>query len=246
MTQDMTHDIFNKIEKELMKILTRTPGVFRSQYDLYSELLEEFDDIKDPIEKDNFKIRFLLVLRKLPSIFDDIVVKNNNGVLSAIFSIESLDKNNDLDSYENIDSTNKSNISMPSEISVIRFIVDEKIEKYYSKKDYLNNTLLHYLVNDNDYDRINKIMGSNTLNLSFLDENDEGKTPLDLIKDIRISNLFIKELIQTNNDNFNKIGSLEMKYNELASDFNDIKIGISYSRILQALFFAFITYRLFL
>jgi len=127
MTQIMTDDIFNKIEKELMKILTRTPGVFRSQYDLYSELLEEFDDIKDPIEKDNFKIRFLLVLRKLPSIFDDIVVKNNNGVLNAIYSIESLDKTLETDSYEKIDSTN---ISMPSEIAVIRFIVDEKIEKY--------------------------------------------------------------------------------------------------------------------
>jgi len=243
MTQNMTPDIFNKIEKELMKILTRSPGVFRSQYDLYSELLEEFDDFKDPIEKENFKIRFLLVLRKLPSIFDDIVVKNNNGVLSAIFSIESLDKTLETESYEKIDSTN---ISMPSEIAVIRFIVDEKIEKYYSKKDYLNNTLLHYLVNDNDYDRINKIMGSNTLNLSFLDENDEGKTPLDLIKDIRISNLFIKELIQSNNDNFNKIGSLEMKHNELLSDFNDIKIGITYSRIFQTLFFTFIIYKLFL
>lgn len=242
MTQIMTDDIFNKIEKELMKILTRTPGVFRSQYDLYSELLEEFDDIKDPIEKDNFKIRFLLVLRKLPSIFDDIVVKNNNGVLNAIYSIESLDKTLETDSYEKIDSTN---ISMPSEISVIRFIVDEKIEKYYSKKDYLNNTLLHYLVNDNDYDRINKIMGSNTLNLSFLDENDEGKTPLDLIKDIRISNLFIKELIQSNTDNFNKIGSLELKHDNLKSEVINLKIDLILTRFLELIIFSYIGYKLF-
>ena len=242
MTQIMTDDIFNKIEKELMKILTRTPGVFRSQYDLYSELLEEFDDIKDPIEKDNFKIRFLLVLRKLPSIFDDIVVKNNNGVLNAIYSIESLDKTLETDSYEKIDSTN---ISMPSEISVIRFIVDEKIEKYYSKKDYLNNTLLHYLVNDNDYDRINKIMGSNTLNLSFLDENDEGKTPLDLIKDIRISNLFIKELIQSNTDNFNKIGSLELKHDNLKSEVINLKIDLILTRFLEIIIFSYIGYKLF-
>ena len=242
MTQIMTHDIFNKIEKELMKILTRTPGVFRSQYDLYSELLEEFDDIKDPIEKDNFKIRFLLVLRKLPSIFDDIVVKNNNGILSAIFSIESLDKTLETESYEKIDSTN---ISMPSEIAVIRFIVDEKIEKYYSKKDYLNNTLLHYLVNDNDYDRINKIMGSNTLNLSFLDENDEGKTPLDLIKDIRISNLFIKELIQSNTDNFNKIGSLELKHDNLKSEVINLKVDVLLTRFLELIIFSYIGYKLF-
>lgn len=242
MTQIMTDDIFNKIEKELMKILTRTPGVFRSQYDLYSELLEEFDDIKDPIEKDNFKIRFLLVLRKLPSIFDDIVVKNNNGVLNAIYSIESLDKTLETDSYEKIDSTN---ISMPSEISVIRFIVDEKIEKYYSKKDYLNNTLLHYLVNDSDYDRINKIMGSNTLNLSFLDENDEGKTPLDLIKDIRISNLFIKELIQSNTDNFNKIGSLELKHDNLKSEVINLKIDLILTRFLEIIIFSYIGYKLF-
>ena len=241
MTQDITYDIFNKIEKELMKILTRTPGVFRSQYDLYSELLEEFDNIKDPIEKENFKIRFLLVLRKLPSIFDDIVVRNNNGILSAIYSIESLDKNLETDSFEKIDSTN---IIMPSEISVIRFIVDEKIEKYYSKKDYLNNTLLHYLVNDNDYDRINKIMGSNTLNLSFLDENDEGKTPLDLIKDIRISNLFIKELIQNNSDNFNKIGTLEIKYNELKSEVVNMKVDIIFTRFMEVIIFSYIAYNL--
>ena len=242
MTQDMKHDIFNKIEKELMKILTRSPGVFKSQYDLYSELLEEFDDIKDPIEKDNFKIRFLLVLRKLPSIFDDIVVKNKNGILSAIYSIESLDKTLETDSYEKIDTND---ISMPSEIAVIRFIVDEKIEKYYSKKDYLNNTLLHYLVNDSDYERINKIMGCNTLNLSFLDENDEGKTPLDLIKDIRISNLFIKELIKNNTDNFNKIGKLEIKYKDLESEIVNINTYMVMTRFIVMIMFCYIGYTIF-
>jgi hypothetical protein len=238
----MKHDIFNKIEKELMKILTRSPGVFKSQYDLYSELLEEFDDIKDPIEKDNFKIRFLLVLRKLPSIFDDIVVKNKNGILSAIYSIESLDKTLETDSYEKIDTND---ISMPSEIAVIRFIVDEKIEKYYSKKDYLNNTLLHYLVNDSDYERINKIMGCNTLNLSFLDENDEGKTPLDLIKDIRISNLFIKELIKNNTDNFNKIGKLEIKYKDLESEIVNINTYMVMTRFIVMIMFCYIGYTIF-
>ena len=242
MTQDMKHDIFNKIEKELMKILTRSPGVFKSQYDLYSELLEEFDDIKDPIEKDNFKIRFLLVLRKLPSIFDDIVVKNKNGILSAIYSIESLDKTLETDSYEKIDTND---ISMPSEIAVIRFIVDEKIEKYYSKKDYINNTLLHYLVNDSDYERINKIMGCNTLNLSFLDENDEGKTPLDLIKDIRISNLFIKELIKNNTDNFNKIGKLEIKYKDLESEIVNINTYMVMTRFIVMIMFCYIGYTIF-
>ena len=242
MTQNITNDIFNKIEKELMKILTRTPGVFRSQYDLYSELLQEFDDIKDPVEKENFKIRFLLVLRKLPSIFDDIIVKNNNGILSAIFSMESSEKNLEMDSYEKIDTND---ISMPSEIAVIRFIVDEKIEKYYSKKDYLNNTLLHYLVNDSDYERINKIMGCNTLNLSFLDENDEGKTPLDLIKDIRISNLFIKELIKNNTDNFNKIGKLEIKYKDLESEIVNMNTNMVMTKFIVMIMFFYIGYTIF-
>jgi len=242
MKQNMTDDIFNKIEKELMKILTRTPGVFRNQFNLYSELLEEFDDIIDPVEKDNFKIRFLLVLRKLPSIFDNIVVENNNGVLSAIYSIESLDKNLQTNSYENINNTD---ISMPSEISVIRFIVDEKIEKYYSKKDYLNNTLLHYLVNDNDYERINKIMGSNTLNLSFLDKNDEGKAPLDLIKDIRISNLFIKELIKNNTDNLNKIKKMELTIIKLETEVIKTKVDIMFTRILEIVIIFCIAYKLF-
>ena len=48
--------------------------------ELYSKVLDEFD-IKDPIEKENLKIRFLIVLRKLSSIFDNIEVFSKNGVL---------------------------------------------------------------------------------------------------------------------------------------------------------------------
>ena len=201
-----SNSVFTKIENEIMKILTRNVCIYKNQFDIYNELLEDWV-INDPKEREDFKMKYLLVLRKLPSLFDDVIVKNTEGVLKAIY----------LPKGENIQNEDIVKIyvpevlsSMPTEISVINFIVDEEIEKYYNQKDYLGNTILHYLVNSNDIKRIIKIIDK--CNLSPLEKNNDNFTPIDLINDFQVSNIFIKELLKKN-----------IEIDEL---FNDLKIDI--------------------
>ena len=217
----MTEDIFDKLETDIMKVLTKEPDRSFTQYELYSKLLDEH---KDPIEKENLKFRFLIVLRKLSSTFDGVQIHNKNGVLNATFkTIDKLDDSSDNknDSYSDKDfleeDFKEDQTDMPSEISVIQFIIDENIEKYYSKKDYDGNTILHKLVLYNDLERFKKIYLRNDVSLNELNNND--KTPIDLITDIKFSNLLISHLIE-DSKNF-EYELLEMK-NTIKSLDNDL------------------------
>jgi hypothetical protein len=77
----MTID-FEKMEQDIMMILTREPEKIFNQYDIYRLLLDEYD-IKDPNEKNNLKYKFLIVLRRLSTIYNCLNVFNKDGVLYA-------------------------------------------------------------------------------------------------------------------------------------------------------------------
>jgi len=201
-------DIFDTIETSVMKVLTRKPGVWMNQYVLYSNLLEELD-IKDPTEKENFKIRFLIVLRKLSSVFDNIEISNRKGVLHAIF--KDMDDTEEIQEKSSEDnSTENYDLNMPNEIAVIRFIVDENIEKYNSKKDFDGNNILHILALHNDYERFEKMYLKNDL---LFQVNNKNKTPIDLISDIRMTNLLLSDVMKEckNLKNQLKTEVIEMK-----------------------------------
>ena len=211
----MTEDIFDKLETNMMKVLTKEPDRLFTQYELYAKLLDE-QEIKDPIEKENLKFRFLIVLRKLSSTFDGVQILNKNGILNATFKTvdkldDSSDKKNDFDLNSDKDyledDIKENHNDMPSEISVIQFIIDENITKYYSKKDYDGNTILHKLVLYNDLERFKKIYLRDDVSLYDLNNND--KTPIDLITDIKISNLLISHLIEDSKNSEYEL--LEMK-----------------------------------
>jgi hypothetical protein len=221
--------LFKKIETEIMKILSRTPGNFVNQYILYNELLDNFE-IKDPLEKDNFKMKFLIVLRQLSSIFNNITIKNNDGIFSAglfikdeininINDTEILDEQNNLidDTFDdlllikkNSNDVNKQFNIVPSDIVVINFIVDENISYCFTRKDYLGNSILHNLIMANDYERVKKIYLRD--DVSFFEENNEGLTPIYYITDIRISNLLINILVKDLNRIDDKIKMIELKF----------------------------------
>jgi hypothetical protein len=238
-----TKDIFLKIEYDIMKILTKSPGIMMSQYTIYDKLLEEYDyDIKDPAEKEDFKLKFLIVLRKLSFTFDNISVINNNKILCAGYDVPNdgkdflkemeLNENKDTD-YDKIKEDLHNNKGMPSEIHVIQFIVDEKLEKFYDKKDYNGNTILHNLILYSDFDRVKKII--NNQNILFFDtQNKNGDTPVDLITDIRISNLIIKELLNNSSSNEEDIVLLEDKVTKLS---NYVDNSINFFKIFGVIVF---------
>ena len=235
----MTEDIFNKLETDMMKVLTKEPDRSFTQYELYSKLLDD-QDIKDPIEKENLKFRFLVVLRKLSSIFDGVQILNKNGVLSVTF--KTVDKMDDFSENKNDSDSNSDKdyleedlkedyTEMPSEISVIQFIIDENIEKYYSKKDYDGNTILHKLVLYSDLERFKKIYLRDDVSLSDLNNNN--KTPIDLITDIKISNLLISHLIENSKNSEYEL--LEMKNRIKSLDDELFKLYLQFNCLQQLL-----------
>ena len=195
MTQQ--EQIFPKLQNDIMKILTRNTGIYLSQYKIYDELLDNLE-IKDPIEKENLKVRFLIILRQLSYLYKNVSVINTNGILSASFDFNGKETDNN-ETYD--DKINNEYIipetdikhDMPSEIYVINFIIDENLDEYLYRKDYKGNTVLHNLILNNDCNRIKKSF--NKLHLMLYQKNDNDEYPTDLITDFKINNFILNYLI---------------------------------------------------
>jgi len=200
---------FEQLEVEITKIAYRQPeNVPLTQYTLYSELLSVYD-LKDPQLKNDLKMNTLIVMRHLQTLYNDFKLINQNGVLSVILV-------NKDEPYINIDNRfNSSNIndnsSMPLEKEVINWIVDNNIDYSITKEDLKRNSILHYLVQQNDVDRINKVLFRYD-SLSFYSENQDGLKPIDLITSIKISNIVISQLNDKQEYLMNDINKLNEKY----------------------------------
>ena len=226
----MTTYTFSKLESDIMKVLTKNPGLFLSQYKIYDQILENYE-IKDPIEKDNFKFRFLAVLRQMSSLFDGVSIMKRDDVIYTGFEIET-DKNQETEySYSEMTQDKEKNGEMPSEMAVINFIIDEDMDNYLSRTDYKGNTVLHSLVIVSDLERIKKSF----LKLEGMMEkkNKDGYTPVDLISDFKISNFFMNIIFQ-------KFKEQEMDYDYLLKKFNFLNKIIGENNDSSNLFNSFI------
>lgn len=236
----MDDNIFKKLELTIIATIARNPGEYKSQYEIYNEIMEDLN-IKNPEEKESLKIKFLYILRVLPGLYDDIKIVKKNEVLYIAFSpqkedIEILNMNIEksinsntnigMSIDENMDEMINKNINpienkMPLEIDVINFILDESkndsyMLKFFNKKDYNNNTLLHNLILNNDYDRIKKSF--DRLYQMTEQKNNDDKTPIELISDVRISNLFLSEIIKINKDLEYELVLMEDKHNVVSNN----------------------------
>jgi hypothetical protein len=218
----MDDNMFKRLELTIIATIARNPGEYKSQYEIYNEIMEDLN-IKNPEDKESLKIKFLYILRVLPGLYDDIKIVKKNEVLYIAFSPQKEDfdilnmnieksinanTNIGMSIDENMDEMINKNINpienkMPLEIDVINFILDESkndsyMLKFFNKKDYNNNTLLHNLILNNDHDRIKKSF--DRLYDMTEQKNNDNKTPIELINDVKISNLFLSELIKNNKD----------------------------------------------
>jgi hypothetical protein len=185
--------IFNKLEIDIMKVLTRASGIYHSQFKIYNELIEDLT-IKDPVEKDNLKTKVLTALRVLPHTFDNIKVIKENDILYVAFSPEKEDikENIVLEKNEELKDS-----KWLSEMAVINFIIDENMNDYLYKKDYTGNTVLHSLILNNDELRLKKAF--NKLKTMLNEKNIDNQTPVETINTFKISNFFMNYLINENN-----------------------------------------------
>ena len=231
----MTTNTFSKLEADIMKVLTKNPGLFLSQYKIYDQILENYE-IKDPIEKDNFKFRFLAVLRQMSSLFNGVSIMKRDDVIYTGFEIET-DKNQESEySYSDMTQDKEKNGEMPSEIAVINFIIDEDMDNYLSRTDYKGNSILHSLVIVSDLERIKKCFSKLECNMEK--KNKDGYTPVDLISDFKISNFFMNIIFQKFKEQEMDNDYLLKKCNILASHIeqNDKSSNMFYSFIILAFF----------
>ena len=187
---------FSKLESDIMKVLTKNNGLFLSQYNIYDKILNDYD-IKDPSEKDNFKFRFLAVLRQMSNLFDGVSIMKKEDVIFVGFDVKD---DNDYDyEYSTVNEEIKKNGKMPPEISVINFIIDENMVNYINRKDYKGNNIFHNLVIVSDIDRIKKcfslLLSKKDINSLLFDINNEGLTPIHYIKNFEISNFFMVHIL---------------------------------------------------
>ena len=208
----MNPNNFEQLEVEITKIAYRQKeNVPLTQYALYAELLEVYE-LKDPQSKNDLKMNTLIVMRHLQTLYNDFKLINQDGVLSVILVNKDEPYINNKYNTHNINEISPSkNDSMPLEKEVINWIVDYNVDYSLTKEDLKGNSILHYLVQQNDVDRINKVL-TRYDNLSFYSENQEGIRPIDLITSNKISNIVINQLNEKQQYLTNEIVELNEKY----------------------------------
>lgn len=214
----------DKLENDIMKVIYAKPGESFSQYKIYDTLLDKYD-VKDVKLKEDLKIKLLTIMRVLPYIFDNVKVINKYNSLYAI--VEDNESNNDLkevvtDNIRPIEVlTDEKDHKMPNEMDVIDFILKENLDDYIFKKDYMKNSILHILIENNEYEKIEKYF--NKLKVMIHDENNEKKNPLKSISTFNTNNIFVNDLYRENQllknefllfkDEINKIKDQNIKMN---------------------------------
>ena len=229
-----THN-FEKLETYIMKVLSGNPDKYMSQYEIYNKLCDNLE-LNDPIEKENLKFRFLIVLRQLSSIFDGVSVLNKNGILSAGFFIEDKTELQEQD-FISVESEPESS-KLPDDLSVVQFIVDQNLEEFYNRRDYLGNTILHTLVFHNDYERVEKIIDAEIC--SFSEKNNKCETPLDLINDLKINNLITRYMLDQISDLEYDVMILKSSSSKLETD---LKFYLYYLAPILALVYLKLLFR---
>lgn len=189
---------YETIENKIMMVLVQNQGKLLSAYNLYEKVLDKLDYIKDIKFIDpQFKYNFLITMKSLPAKYDDIEIININKLSYAVFN-----NNDQEDELINriLPEPPIDRYNLPSKNETIQYIVDNNLYKYF----YCDNktTIFHDLVIGSNYLQVDKLLSEKKMKVNVIDNN--GKVPIDYIDDLKISNLFIKDL-------YNKIEFLENK-----------------------------------
>ncbi len=230
----------NELEVEITKIAYRQPvNKPLTQYELYSQLLDEYK-VSDPYLKNELKMNMSIVMRHLSVLYDDFKLINNNGVLSIILLDKEKPFIDNQFNAENINTdTSVKSEAMPLEKEVVQWIIDNNIDYSITKEDLKGNSILHYLVIYNDFERINKVLNKYD-NLSFFARNNEGLRPIDFITNIKISNIVLTQLYENQQKLINENKTLNEKNVLINKSIDDINKSLYFMLIIVGYLFYFI------
>lgn len=227
-TMPTTGYSYDQLESKIARYLTRKPDQLFSHRYLVNEISSEFD-FKDPVLLKKLKDDIGIVMRFLKK-YDNFDVIEDNGSINVVYMSQS---DNAKKVYEMVDPPSKdddnSSQAIQTGLAVAQFIVDNDLNTFYQQKDHKGNTALHYLMIHGDIRRSEKLIKIDQL--SLLEKNAEGDTPIDLIKDIRISNTLIRDLLIDKLKLENKVENIEfelMTTIETVNEFRFIRDGFAY------------------
>ena len=215
-----------ELQSDILKFLSKQENIkkYINGSIIHDNVFSKYD-IKDPIEKQHFKNRFFVVLATLKSEYDDVSVVSKIINLKKFYSaglfIETDD--NSLDTDVSFKSINKEQEKqMPSEIDAIQYILDSDYASFLEDKKFENgNTYFHILINHSDIIRLKKLIYNDSINgysnilLLFDVRNNEDRTPIDYISDIRINNEITKILLFRDKKSKNDINIIKEFVNDI-------------------------------
>ena len=245
---DLSEITINEIEEKIMAILYASIDIEFNQFTLYDRLIhDKFDSKFTNTISPNFKAKFLLVLRNLMSHYDDIQVNKVNNIFHLICFSNDTKKNefndkiiNNKESFNKEVKENKenkfsnkndiNNIFNEDKFNLAEYIISNNLINEYNLTDpWDGNSIYHELVLENSYVEIKKLIENNEFNYFILNKHNE--TPIQLSKNIKISNLITsglmnkfskenKKLIEDITNLININTKLENKIKLLESDDN--------------------------
>jgi hypothetical protein len=104
-------------------------------------------------------------------------------------------------------------LDLPSSYEALCYFVDCNIRKYMNYVDYEGNNIIHILAINSDVKRLSKILYR--YQYLFLEMNDYYETPIDLVTDIKISNLFTRLLLESSSQKNNELMMLQNDINQM-------------------------------
>ena len=98
-----------QIENACFQALTGSSGIYLSQYEIFNYVSDKFN-IKNTNEREQFKIRFMMVLRCIQNTFECINYTMKNGIIYVSFSPDDFDEKDG--KIIRVKETNKDNIKV--------------------------------------------------------------------------------------------------------------------------------------
>jgi hypothetical protein len=216
------------IDIEILRILNKYEGQFIHYYEIYNEIIMNMDIYEDSIN--DFKCIFIFYLVRMHIINKKVFIHvNQNDVLKPTYYLcinkkedehkdeRSNERKNSEETYnfKNKDYNKSMNkeLDLPSSYKALCYFVDSNIRKYMNHVDYEGNNIIHILAINSDVTRLSKILYR--YQYLFLEMNDYYETPIDLVTDIKISNLFTRLLLESSCQKNNELMILQNDNNQM-------------------------------
>ena len=215
---DLSDISFDTIQNLICIFLRANENVKMSQFVLYSKLIERLN-LKNKYINDKFKRKFLIVLKNLKNINDDIEITIDNKIINAVCKNDNelLRKNYDVNEA---DVENGYDETVFENIDIYNYIIENKLYDEYDYEDSNGNTIYHDLISYNNNENIQKLILENKF--KFYKKNNFDKIPSDYIKTQETTNIIIKNLLFKNKELEERI--LKIENVDLLKKVNEITI----------------------